>query len=80
MLVHVFVRHDLSLQFGRGVVAVIARRSILARRVIHECIGQDLLNAAALDLACCESVSFDHSWCFTEDGLHLLGRDVAAIQ
>src|SRR6266542_648090 len=56
---------------------------IEAKPVLHaefdHGIGQDLLDAGALDLSCGESVA-GNSWIFAENNLDAAGRDLAAIQ
>ncbi len=80
VLVHMLIGHDFALQFRCGVMAIVASGSILARRVVHERVGQDLLYTAALDLTRREGMPFDHGWRFTEHGLDFLCSDFAAIK
>ena len=73
-----FVRREFALQFGGGVVAVVAART--GGRVVDKAVGQDLLDAVALDFSGRESVAFDHGRGLAQHGLHLLCGDLLAVE
>ena len=73
------VRHDLALQFGRRVVAVVAGGAILLG-VIDKAVRQDALHAAARDLAGREGVVLDHGRRLAQHHRDLVRDDRATIE
>ena len=80
MLVDVLVRHDLALQLGRRVVAVVAAEPVL-HGVIDEAVGQDALHAVArLILPVVKAWSGDHRRRLAQHRRDLLRGDLAAVE
>ena len=79
VLVDMLVGHDLALQLGSGEMAHVAAEAVLHGELDHG-VWQDLLDAAAFDLAGRKCLFLDHRRRLGENQLDPMGGDCAAIK
>ena len=70
---------DLPLQFGWAVMVGIAAEPVL-HPALDECVWQDPLDRAALDLAGRERMAGDDRRSLAEHGCDVVGREIAAVE